>query len=620
MRCPSRGRVFGVGLVPAVALFATTGLAGNILAADSTECRPTEFFVATDGDDRAEGTEQDPFRTIDGARKHVRKHEINSERMRCDVVVNVRAGDYAVDETITFDEKDSGRNGNQVVYRSYDGPGEARMIGADKVTGWEPYQNGIYRAPVDNSFYTLYDNGERATTARMPNRGGKDIWAPYLTSTNPEPARWNTPKWMNFDPADWNQNWDLQDAQLVVWSGNDWVWFTDTVPIQNPSWDSDMITVEHATRYPMTSDEGGSRYFIQNSLDFLDQPGEYYLDHDEKMVYYKPPNGSIEDSEVWAPNVRTVFEFAGSSPEHRVQDVVLDGFAVQYTDFVDWYRYSWNQDGDSGERHKYPQYDRQVELPRNRFGTITVTNAQDLELSRLHLNNTGFTAVNLVFHNENISVSDSLIEHIGGDGIKVEGGWPGEGDISGSHVFTNNYIDHFGELVPGDAAGVELMSTSGNEVSHSVVQHSARYAVSLESRPEVSDQDNYVKGNTFEHLRLAHLGKDSNDMGAFYAYGVDNEDPSPVINTVNQVTIEDVNPHPSVPVKAGHGVHMDFGGCGFRFANIEVTDVQGRTFKGDRDCNEFENNSFDENFDRSKMQYDRIGVSDDFPYPTPEAR
>ena len=78
------------------------------------------------------------------------------------------------------------------------------------------------------------------------------------------------------------------------------------------------------------------------------------------------------------------------------------------------------------------------------------------------------------------------------DGIKVEGGCPGEGDVAHHHTFTNLYIDHVGELVPGDAAGIELMDTGNNEISHIVVKHSARYGISLESRPEVKDGDQYA--------------------------------------------------------------------------------------------------------------------------------
>lgn len=616
----------GVTAGAALALIGATASTNTLSNAGASLC--PAFFVSPQGNDNSAGTKDDPWRTIEHARDHIREESLNSKgRMRCDITVNLRAGDYLVDETIEFEEADSGANGHAVVYKSYDGPGKARFLGAKPVTGWQPYEGNIYRAQVnkDRLFYTLFEGDRRATTARTPNRQAEDEWAPYLTSTNPDPSRWNTPKWLTFNPGDWDPAWepvwgDLADAQVVIWSGHDWVWFTDTVPVQNMSWDKNLATVRYATRYPMTSDEGGSRYFIQNSLHLVDQPGEYYLDWDEGMLYYWPRSGSLEDTTVWAPTVKTVFKLAGSSPSDRLHDLRFDGLAVEYSDFVDWYRYAWNQDGDSGEVHKYPQWDRQIELPRNRFGTITMTNTRNIELTRMHISNTGFTAVYLLFANENVGVSDSLLEYLGGDGIKVEGPYPGEGDVAHHNTFTNNYIHHYGELVPGDAAGVEILSSGHNEVSHSVIEHSARYGVTLESRPEVTNADNYTHHNRLEYLRVAHVGKDSNDMGALYAYGVANFDPTlPTTNVMNQITIDDVNPtDPTMPSPATHGVHMDFGGCSFAFSNIEVTNVQGNRFKGNRNCNTLENNSWDAGFDQSKMEYDRIGVSADFPYPTPE--
>ncbi|MGC5412961.1 right-handed parallel beta-helix repeat-containing protein, partial [Streptomyces sp. DT225] len=88
-------------------------------------------------------------------------------------------------------------------------------------------------------------------------------------------------------------------------------------------------------------------------------------------------------------------------------------------------------------------------------------------LSRLHISDTGYHAVYALFANDGLTVRDSLLENIGGDGIKVEGPYPGEGNTSNGHLLTNNYITHYGELVPGDASGIELQNTGHNTISHS---------------------------------------------------------------------------------------------------------------------------------------------------------
>ncbi len=615
-RTTRRQRV-SLPLVAAGALLLIAGAAvpGDALTA-AEACTPEEFFVAPDGSDRAVGEKDDPWRTIQHARDHIRDEGLN-RRMSCDIVVNLRAGDYPVDEAVTFDEFDSGSGGHDVIYRSYDGPGEARVTGAEEVTGWEEYQDGIYVTDVgtDNPFHTLFEDGKRATTARYPNRRSDEEWAPYLFSVLAEPEKEAVHQWLYSNPGDWDPSWDVDDAEVFIWSGGSWSWFTDTVPIKNPSWDDNQITMDHWTRYALINSRSGSRYFLQNSLDFLDQPGEYYLDYDGGRLYYKP-RGDINDVEIMAPVTDTLLQIAGTSPEHRVQNLTFDGLALQYSDFVDWYRFGWISDGDSGYEHEYPEYDRQIEMPRNRFGAVTVTNSRDITLTRTHISDTGYHAVYALFANEGLTVKGSLLENIGGDGIKVEGGYPGEGDISRGHTFTNNYISHYGELVPGDAAGVELMNTGHNEVSHSVIEHSARYGVSLEVRPEVAAEDNYARENTFEYLRIEEAGLDSGDMGAFYTYGVENAEPHPVDNHVRQVVIGDVIPDASMPDSGTRGVHMDAGGCGFSFTDIEVGEVTDDKYQSYQ-CNTVENANWQEGFDASRMEYDAIGVTDSFPYPVP---
>ncbi|AWW41823.1 right-handed parallel beta-helix repeat-containing protein [Streptomyces cadmiisoli] len=587
--------------------------------ASAAGCKATELFVAPGGNDRGKGSKSSPFKTIERARDHIRDKGLNqSGRMRCDIHVNLRAGDYPVKRTVDLDDRDSGTQGHRVVYRSYDGPGKARVTGAEAVTGWKEYKDGIYRADVgtDQPFYTLFEDGKRATTARYPNRAADDKWSPYMTSVLKEPEKEAVRQWLYSNPGEWDLDWDLSNAQVMIWSGGSWSWFTDTVPIRDWNQPKNQMTLKYWTRYALINSRGGSRYFLQNSLDFLDQAGEYYMDFKAGQLYYKP-RGDIDDVTVLRPTVKTLFNLAGADPSRRVEGITLDGLTLQYTDFVDWYRSGWISDGDSGYPHKYPEYDRQIELPRNRFGAVTVTNSEDITLSRLRMSDTGYHAVYALFANDGLTVRDSLLENIGGDGIKVEGPYPGEGNTSNGHLLTNNYITHYGELVPGDASGIELMNTGHNTVSHSHIKHSARYGVSLEVRPEVAPKDNYARGNTFEYLRIEEAGLDSGDMGAFYTYGVSNVEPHTVDNHVRQVVIGDVIPDASMPDSGTRGVHMDAGGCGFSFEDIEVGKTTDQSYQSYQ-CNTVENGNWEADFDPSRMEYDKIGVTDDFPYPLPD--
>ncbi|TCC42873.1 right-handed parallel beta-helix repeat-containing protein [Kribbella capetownensis] len=602
----------GAGVV-AAALVVAAAVQLNAQPAGAARC--DSFYVAPNGNDAANGTEKNPWKTITRARDEIRNKHLN-DRMNCDITVNLKAGEYPVASTIGFDQRDSGKNGHRVIYRSADGPGKATLRGAEEITGWEPYKDGIYKAKVDASkpFYTLFEDGKRATNARYPNRGSDEQWSPYLRSILFEEDKMDVHNWLWGKPGDWDPSWDMSQASVTIWSGGSWSWFTDTIPLLDTNFKKTQTTLKYWTRYAMVNSNGGSRYFFQNSLSFLDQPGEYYLDAKAGEVYYKPRGGTMDGIKVLRPTVKTVLNLAGTSPQDRLHDVSFDGLGVQYSDFVSWYRNGWVAGGDAGVEHKYPEYDRQIELPRNRFGAITLTNTSNIDLSRLHLSDTGFTGVYLLFANDHTRITDSLLENIGADGIKVEGGWPGEGDLSNHHTISNTFIDHIGELVPGDAAGIELMDTGNNTISNIEVKHSARYGISLESRPEVTDGDQYASGNSFSYIRLEQTGLDSGDMGSFYTYGVDNQEPHPVTNTVDQLVIGDVIPDPSMPDAGGtRGVHMDAGGCGFAFSNVQVGKVTDQKYQSYQ-CNEVTNADWVDGFDASKMEYDKIGVLPTFPY------
>lgn len=227
--------------------------------AQATGCKATDLFVAPDGSDRSKGTAASPFKTIEGARDHIRDKGLNRPgRMRCDINVNLRAGDYPVSTTIDFDDRDSGADGHRVVYRSYDGAGKARVMGAAPVTGWEEYEDGIYRADVgtDKPFYTLFEDGKRATTARYPNRRSDDEWAPYMTSVLSEPEKEAVRQWLYSSPGDWDASWNLDQASAVVWSGGSWSWFTDTVPIRDWNAAKNQMTLKYWTRYALMNSAG----------------------------------------------------------------------------------------------------------------------------------------------------------------------------------------------------------------------------------------------------------------------------------------------------------------------------------------------------------------------------
>jgi hypothetical protein len=590
-----------LAFLAAAAASVTVGLVAPGASA-ATGC--SQFFVSPHGDDRGPGTISAPWRTIRHARDYIRASDSGS--MHCDITVNLLAGVYRVSQPIDFTSADSGANGYRVIYRSFNGPGRAQLLGSQRVSGWQPYQGDIYRTQIGagRGVYTLYANGQRVTTARTPARTAAHALAPYLTSTgvNGSDAQ------LSFAPGDINPAWNLSGAQVVVWSGGTWSWFTDTVPIQSVDYSTDTITLADPTRFPLYQYGHGSRYFLQNSLSFLTAPNEYYYDPSSGYLYYWPSSGTMRGQDVEVPVVNTILNIAGA------RDMTFDGLGLRYTNFQDWYRYGWNTSNGSGENHEYPGYDEQIEMTQNRYGTITMTGTQDVTLNALNIAETGFHAIYMLFANDHDTVSNSEMGDAGANGIKVEGPYPGEGNLATGNVFTDDYIHNVGELVEGDAAAIKLMDSSDDVISHGLFTYSPRYAVGWAVWPNIPVADDYGYGEQLSYLKIEHVGQDSGDMGAIYAYETDNQPSS-----VRQVTIDDVNADPSMPDVPPSGINMDFGTCGISFTDVQVTNAEKTQFNAGKGltCYPFDNVTWSGTFDPSQMRYSQIGLTRDFPYPVP---
>ncbi|MEP7337905.1 MAG: hypothetical protein ABI977_09185, partial [Acidobacteriota bacterium] len=251
-------------LFTAFCLLATSGQAlrpGSAgIAAQNT------FFISSDGNDSTgNGSLANPWNTVQKARDFIRENHLNTN-MTGNILVYVRAGKYYVSSTIEFSDADSGSNGFSVIYKNYDSIGSAEFIGGERISNWTPYSGSVYKARVGRGwkFSTIYENGEWARAARIPGYAPGISYinsqAPYYTSEGVEGSRTILQyKQGDFDPARWN----IDNAQVYIWSGGGVDWFSDTVPIAGINRATRQITLARETRYPININNKGSRYYIQ---------------------------------------------------------------------------------------------------------------------------------------------------------------------------------------------------------------------------------------------------------------------------------------------------------------------------------------------------------------------
>ena len=293
-----------------------------------------ELYVAPDGNDANPGTEGQPFATVEKARLAVRA--IN-KGMTGDIVVVLRGGTYPIVQTIVFDVADSGNGGHDVIYRA--APNETAVIsGGKRIAGWQPDTKKRWKAKTDlDNFRQLYVNGKRAIRARSGMLGSKA-----------DPSRWEFLQDLSrggelpgaevignegyrttaVDMANWRNAADIEVCYMVSFTH-------PRCKVQSIRREGDHAVVTMLQPYftHARTKEGvqvATPSYIENALELLDEPGEWYLDRPAKTVYYMPrPGEDMAKVEVLAPALEKLVELRGTL-DRPVQHIRFEGITFRH--------------------------------------------------------------------------------------------------------------------------------------------------------------------------------------------------------------------------------------------------------------------------------------------------
>ena len=271
------------------------------------------YYVSPTGSDANAGTFSQPFATLAKAQSVVRSVNAN---MTGDIVVYLRAGTYALTNTLAFGPADSGTDGYNVIYRAYSN--EVPIISGGKtVTGWTLHDSthNIWQASVATSdnFRQIYVNGVKATRA---------------CSTGADGCAYNPP--VGYSTTDMNlQNYgNITNMELVVHPQG---WQQDRIPIASISGTN--ITIQQPSWNALiTSQFGGSGVTrLENAYEYLQNPGTpgtWYLNLYNHTLYYIPNSGenlTNGTSTVEVPVVEQLIAINGTatSPVNNLQFIGL---------------------------------------------------------------------------------------------------------------------------------------------------------------------------------------------------------------------------------------------------------------------------------------------------------
>src|SRR5271157_3908897 len=203
------------------------------------------------------------------------------------ITITVHAGTYYLSDTLILGPEDSDT--------IWEAPhGEHPVIsGGRRISGWSHDHGDVWKANAPMpSLHQLFINGRRATRARTPNYG--------FFRFDGKISR-NTALHLSYRGTDIKKEWaERGDVELVGFLA--WIDFRIPIAAVNEATHAVTLNLNSNLAGAYLPQEEDARYFIENTPDALDAPGEWYLDKTTQTLSYIPTEGEeMDQDEVIAP-------------------------------------------------------------------------------------------------------------------------------------------------------------------------------------------------------------------------------------------------------------------------------------------------------------------------------
>ncbi len=462
--------------------------------ASSTIGAPTglSLYVATNGNDAWSGRlpqpnrarTDGPFATFPRARDEVRKQK--AEGLAGGVRVEIAGGAYQLAAPLEFTAEDSGTADCTIEYCARRGE-EVRLVGGRTVSGWalvkdpailarlNPSARGkIFQADLGAAGVTdlqginsagtyrsdpgleLFFGGRPMTLARYPNQGYMKIAdvldAEGAVIKSPQ-ATTSTGRFVCEDrrPEHWAGEKD-------IWLHGFWIWDWADLRVRLGAVDAE----QHALSLAGGGDvRKGQWFYAENVLPELDSPGEWYLDRESAIIYFRPPS-PLRSGEAVVSTVRDLVRLTD------VSYVTLRGLTIE----------------------------------AGRGSAVLINGGSHVRIVGCTLRNVGNWAV-LVKGGTEHRVLGCDIYQTGQGGITFDAGDRKTLTHAG-HLADNNHIHHTARWDPVYQPGIFLFGV-GNSATHNLIDNVPHVAIGFSG----NDQ-------TIEYNEIHSAVFQSNDAGAIY--------------------------------------------------------------------------------------------------------
>jgi parallel beta-helix repeat protein len=361
----------------------------------------------------------------------------------------------------------------------------------------------------------------------------------------------------HYEPGTFKPAWvQAPEAEIHIFQGGSCRAFKEIVSIVKA--DQPACTVTIGGKECGAAIQPGDRYFVENVLEELDSPGEWYLDRQRGQLFWWPMADPSEKTTVVAPRLGRLVQFLGDQAAGKpVAHIRLAGLTFQETDYSP-------DDGCAG-------------YGMGNDGVVYMKDATGCAVADCTFRNIGKFAVCVSAGSGNAIEGNEICEGAEGGVLLL---------VTARNKVTENHIHHCGAVYK-HVGGVILEGpkTDENLVAHNAIHDFARYGISLK---------NPGSRNRVEYNRVLNTNLETFDTGGIEVTQHDKEFRSE--STIRNNVVGDTIGYSCIGPKAvflSWGIYLDSYAGGYTVThNVCYRSAHGGLMlQGGKD-NRVENNIF----------------------------
>jgi hypothetical protein len=403
------------------------------------------------------------FRTLAAARDHVRTLPAAQRAGR--VEIRLAGVTHQIAEPVVFSLADSPPAPGRLVITS-DGDRPAVLRGSVEVNGWRRLEEGHPDLPAASAGRVWVARMPEAVAGKILALFGRDGRLPRARSgqlvIHGRPptyeGKWDVRHQFSFRHGLFRPWANLTDVELGIVPARQFM--MNLLELESLEAERGVVRTRLPGTFNLVPYTGGlpETCWIENSLQFLDAPGEWAADSRRRLLYLWPRSPEDLTAVRAAATVELVRVEGDVDPAGT--DTPVRGIEFRRLVFTESNRYTWHE-RTAGLQHDFELHDAPNAMLRLRGAAVCVV--EDCAFVE-----GGSTGLRLDLHAQEIRVIGNRFSRLGGAGIVVAGYGPGTKDVNGRHEIAHNSISRIGEDYRVSPA-IMMFQTADNRVHHNLL-------------------------------------------------------------------------------------------------------------------------------------------------------